>query len=85
MLPHGGVVAEHLRASFVGTGDCPGNFIKSFLLWFYPTGWYNNNNNNNVKINIKLYLAKSANCFGSDKSKPGIPPTGIFFPVMYSV
>ena len=26
------------------------------------------------------HLAKSANCLGSDRSRPGIPPTGIFFP-----
>ena len=26
------------------------------------------------------HRAKSANCLGSDRSRPGIPPTGIFFP-----
>ena len=31
------------------------------------------------------YLANSASCFGSERSSPGIPPGGNFFPVMYSV
>ena len=37
------------------------------------------------KVSFIFYLANSANCLGSDKSRPGIPPGGSFFPVMYSV
>ena len=32
-----------------------------------------------------IYLANSASCFGSLKSRPGMPPGGSFLPVMYSV
>ena len=31
-------------------------------------------------LNPSWYLAKSASCLGSERSRPGIPPTGIFFP-----
>ena len=37
------------------------------------------------KINSNNYLANSANCFGSLRSKPGMPPGGNFLPVIYSV
>ena len=33
-----------------------------------------------LPVQFYCYLAKSANCLGSERSNPGIPPTGIFFP-----
>lgn len=33
---------------------------------------------------LPTYLANSASCLGSERSMPGIPPGGSFFPVMYS-
>ena len=33
----------------------------------------------------EAYLANSASCLGSERSRPGIPPGGSFLPVIYSV
>lgn len=40
--------------------------------------------NNLEKLEMCDYLANSANCLGSLRSRPGIPSGGILFPVMYS-
>lgn len=37
-----------------------------------------------INISLNAYLANSASCLGSDRSMPGMPPGGSFFPVMYS-
>lgn len=37
-----------------------------------------------INISLNSYLANSASCLGSDRSMPGMPPGGSFFPVMYS-
>lgn len=84
MFPHGGVVSEHLGAAFVWAGDGPRHLVKSLLLGFDPA----DRDEQSVGLTGRdqsYYRAKSANCFGSERSSPGIPPTGIFFPVMYSV
>lgn len=37
-----------------------------------------------INTSLNTYLANSASCLGSDRSMPGMPPGGSFFPVMYS-
>ena len=59
---------------------CPCFSIYISLTSFLPTPlWV-------LGANLRwTYRANSANCLGSLKSRPGIPPGGSFLPVMYSV
>lgn len=51
--------------------------IKPLIyLWIKNLGCRNTNS--------LTHLANSASCLGSERSIPGMPPGGSFFPVMYS-
>lgn len=46
--------------------------------------WQHSGTSYDYKNVLITYLANSASCLGSERSMPGIPPGGSFFPVIYS-